>query len=79
MYPKYNVKRGLRDLDGNGVVTGLTEISCIKAKEKAWREEKIDSIDCEIHAGKYKILCDGNYAGMRETCRKIDFKRKNEI
>lgn len=34
MYQEHNVKRGLRDLDGNGVVTGLTEISCIKAKEK---------------------------------------------
>ncbi len=34
MYQKHNVKRGLRDLDGNGVVTGLTEISNIKAKEK---------------------------------------------
>ena len=34
MYPTHNVKRGLRDLDGNGVVTGLTEISQIKAKEK---------------------------------------------
>ena len=33
MYIKHNVKRGLRDLDGNGVVTGLTEISCIKAKD----------------------------------------------
>lgn len=34
MYPVHNVKRGLRDVDGNGVVTGLTEISEIKAKEK---------------------------------------------
>lgn len=34
MYQEHNVKRGLRDLDGNGVVTGLTEISNIKAKEK---------------------------------------------
>jgi len=35
MYSLHNVKRGLRDLDGNGVVTGLTEISNIKAKEIA--------------------------------------------
>ena len=33
MYPKYNVMRGLRDINGNGVVAGLTEISQIKAKE----------------------------------------------
>lgn len=35
MYTKYHVYRGLRDMDGNGVVTGLTEISRIKAKEIA--------------------------------------------
>ncbi len=33
MYIKHAVNRGLRDLNGNGVVTGLTEVSCIKAKE----------------------------------------------
>ena len=27
LYDKYNVKRGLRDVDGSGVLTGLTEIS----------------------------------------------------
>lgn len=30
LYTKYNVKRGLRDLDGKGVLTGLTEISEIR-------------------------------------------------
>ena len=34
MYDKHQVNRGLRDLNGNGVVTGLTEISTICAKEK---------------------------------------------
>lgn len=34
MYAQYQVKRGLRDMDGNGVVAGLTEVSRIKAKEK---------------------------------------------
>ena len=33
MYPQYNVKRGLRDVDGNGVVTGLTEISRIESRK----------------------------------------------
>ncbi len=32
MYGEYNVKKGLRDLDGSGVVTGLTEVSCILSK-----------------------------------------------
>ena len=35
MYTEHAVFRGLRDMSGNGVVTGLTEISTIKAKEKA--------------------------------------------
>lgn len=35
MYTEYAVLRGLRDMSGNGVVTGLTEISTVKAKEKA--------------------------------------------
>jgi citrate synthase len=30
-YGKYDVKRGLRDLNGNGVVAGLTEVSEIRA------------------------------------------------
>ncbi len=33
MYPQHSVKRGLRDLDGNGVVTGLTEVSKIQSKK----------------------------------------------
>ncbi len=41
IYTEHNVKRGLRDLDGNGVVTGLTEISHIKAKEKGENGEII--------------------------------------
>ncbi len=34
MYGEHDVKRGLRDLNGNGVVAGLTEVSKIKSKEK---------------------------------------------
>ncbi|MEE3420022.1 MAG: citrate/2-methylcitrate synthase [Lachnospiraceae bacterium] len=33
LYGKYNVKRGLRDLNGNGVLAGLTNISQITASE----------------------------------------------
>lgn len=32
MYVEHHVNRGLRDMNGNGVVTGLTEISKIQAK-----------------------------------------------
>ena len=31
MFDKYEVQRGLRDKNGNGVVTGLTNISRIEA------------------------------------------------
>lgn len=41
MYTKHNVFRGLRDLNGNGVVTGLTEISSIKSKETGANGEAI--------------------------------------
>ena len=34
MYVENNVKRGLRDQNGNGVITGLTEISSIISKKK---------------------------------------------
>ena len=33
MYEKYDVKRGLRDKDGKGVLCGLTEISEVTARE----------------------------------------------
>lgn len=38
LYSKYNVKRGLRDLDGKGVLTGLTDISTITQNKLCWRE-----------------------------------------
>ena len=33
LFTKYNVKRGLRDLNGNGVLAGLTNVSMIQSKE----------------------------------------------
>ena len=38
-YLRYDVKRGLRDLNGKGVVAGLTEISDIVAKQVVNGEE----------------------------------------
>ena len=34
MYTQHDVKRGLRDINGNGVIAGLTEISVINWKKK---------------------------------------------
>lgn len=33
LYSQYKVNRGLRDLNGNGVLTGLTNISSVTAKK----------------------------------------------
>jgi citrate synthase len=41
LYKKYNVKRGLRDENGNGVVAGLTEISDIVSSETNKKGEKV--------------------------------------
>lgn len=43
LYAKYDVKRGLRDISGKGVLTGLTEIS----KIKSYTIEDGDMIPCE--------------------------------
>ncbi|MBO5409238.1 MAG: citrate/2-methylcitrate synthase [Clostridia bacterium] len=43
MYSKYDVKRGLRDISGKGVLTGLTEISEIRS----YIVENNDMIPCE--------------------------------
>ncbi len=44
MYAEHDVKKGLRDINGNGVVAGLTEISRIKSKE---RDENGNEQPCE--------------------------------
>lgn len=44
LYIKYDVKRGLRDVDGKGVVAGLTEISEVQGFEI---NEKGERVQCE--------------------------------
>lgn len=44
LYATHDVKRGLRDINGNGIVAGLTEISRIKSKDK---DENGNEISCE--------------------------------
>jgi citrate synthase len=48
LYEKYKVNRGLRDLNGNGVLTGLTDISEILAFHKGPNGEKIPT-DGELY------------------------------
>ncbi|MGN0389410.1 MAG: citrate/2-methylcitrate synthase [Wujia sp.] len=47
LYTKYEVKRGLRDLDGKGVLTGLTEISRIVSSKE--ENGKTISVDGELY------------------------------
>ena len=72
MYKEHNVFRGLRDLNGNGVVTGLTEISNIKAKEKNAEGEDIPCDGVLSYRGiNVRDLVDGftkdNRFGFEET------------
>ena len=41
LYGKYDVKRGLRDINGMGVVAGLTEVSSIISKERGENGEML--------------------------------------
>ena len=39
LYGKYDVKRGLRDMNGKGVLAGLTNVSDVRAKKIVDGEE----------------------------------------
>ena len=54
LYEKYDVKRGLRDINGNGVVCGLTEISEIIAFGKDEEGNKIPA-DGQLYYRGYSI------------------------
>lgn len=55
LYTKYDVKRGLRDINGNGVVAGLTNISTIRVDEEGHGKLFYRGIDVEdIVAGFIK-------------------------
>lgn len=55
LYTQYDVKRGLRDINGNGVVAGLTNISTIKVDEEGHGKLFYRGIDVEdIVAGFIK-------------------------
>jgi len=46
LYTKYDVKRGLRNADGSGVLAGLTQISSVKGYEK--QDGKIVPVEGEL-------------------------------
>ena len=72
LYIEYDVKRGLRDSNGKGIVTGLTEISDVVAF-KSVRGRKLP-IDGELYFQGYNIydLIDGS-AGSRFGFEEITY------
>ena len=44
LYIKYEVKRGLRDLNGKGVLAGLTNVSDVRAKKIVKRKFHVKEI-----------------------------------
>ena len=71
LYVKYNVKRGLRDLNGNGVLAGLTNISEVRAKKVVNRMEVPDDGHLIYRGYEINDLMDGffteNRFGFEET------------
>lgn len=65
LYKKYDVKRGLRDLDGKGVLTGLTDISTIKQNELI--DGKLVPCDGELYYRGYNV--NDIVAGIRRDDR----------
>ncbi len=80
MYPEHDVKRGLRDLNGNGVVAGLTEVSKIKSKERAADSNMISCHGELCYRGiNVRELVDGfvgdGRAGFEETVYLLLFSK----
>lgn len=72
MYAEHDVKRGLRDINGNGVVAGLTEVSRIKAKDKNAAGEEIPCVGQLYYRGinvrdLVKGFLDDDRPGFEET------------
>ena len=53
LYGKYDVKRGLRDIDGKGVLTGLTDISTIKQNKLV--DGKLVPCEGELYYRGYNV------------------------
>ncbi|MDR2465405.1 MAG: citrate/2-methylcitrate synthase [Streptococcaceae bacterium] len=72
LYKEYDVKKGLRDIDGKGVLAGLTNISLIKSMEE--RDGKRIPIDGVLHYRGIDIrnlvhgFQSGGYFGFEEIC-----------
>lgn len=61
LYLKYGVKRGLRDLNGQGVLTGLTNISNVVA----FKQEDGQRVPCDGQLWYPRIQCGRSDPGQR--------------
>lgn len=80
MYYQYDVKRGLRDVNGFGVVAGLTEVSNVKSREQDGDGNIIQCPGELYYRGiNVKDLVKGflsdNHAGFEETIFLLFFSR----
>lgn len=71
LYEKYDVKRGLRDKNGKGVLTGLTEVSDVCSYNTI--DGKHVPIDGELYYQGINVIdlingLDGRKFGFEETC-----------
>ncbi|MDR2897581.1 MAG: citrate/2-methylcitrate synthase [Spirochaetaceae bacterium] len=73
LYTKYEVKRGLRDISGKGVLAGLTEISEVRA----YIIEDNDLVPCEgklyyrgidVEEIVHGFITENRFGGFEETC-----------
>lgn len=80
MYAQYDVKRGLRDLDGRGVVSGLTEVSNIQSKRQL-PDGTVEPCHGQLSYRGYDIhalvdgFTEGGYPGFEETVYLLLFSR----
>ena len=55
LYVEYDVKRGLRDSAGKGVLTGLTEISDVTGYSWSMADVFRQTVNCIIRESMYRI------------------------
>ena len=71
LFDKYEVKRGLRDLNGQGVLTGLTEVSEIRS----YTVVDHDMVPCEgklYYQGiDIEDIVDGFLQSTGRACRRV--------
>ena len=73
LYAKYDVKRGLRDINGKGVLAGLTQVSNVKAtkivdgKEVTMNVSVGDKVIYSKYAGTEVELDDEEYIIVKQN------------